>query len=387
MRMLVLHDGLVVAHLRIREDPVPRVVDLGEGHVVLAQAPPHLLHGHCADHALNQVQALHLVRGPSAGSGKTWVRGPLGASQSRAEALPFCVVIDADGDELPPRASTVDEVPLVLHLWRVATALPPVVVAVMDEAKIMEGLWPRPSDDGVEHRDLDVAPMAGPLTLDQSCRDRLGSGERRVKVRDDDTHQLRSPSLVRLDAREARNPLNHRVVGGTVMIRTCLPETRGRDVHNIWLDQLYILVPQAETVHHARAEVLQEHVRVSQQRFDDRHALWLLEVNSDGFLVAIDPALKRVSEHLRSHLSQRLHADHVCTLVSQEPWCFRARQGDGQLHNLDSRERPRCGFQVTLRRQARPPRRRNLPAKLRNLPLHGNDLLLQLCGASDHLGR
>ena len=74
-------------------------------------------------------------------------------------------------------------------------------------------------------------------------------------------------------ARQAHDPahrLRDHVVGGALRIGSRLAEARDRRHHEPRMRALELLPAVAELVHHARTEVLDEHVGAREQALEDR---------------------------------------------------------------------------------------------------------------------
>src|SRR2546427_329689 len=97
------------------------------------------------------------------------------------------------------------------------------------------------------------------------------------------------PSFVLYVLEGARVPvrLPSRCGSLPVAIGTELTESRDVDHDNPRIELLQRLVAEAHLVHHAGAEVLQDHVGLHQQFAQNRLALLAAQIQSDGFLAAI----------------------------------------------------------------------------------------------------
>ena len=147
---------------------------------------------------------------------------------------------------------------------------------------------PEEGNDGVQHGDAHMLALAGRRPVQQCGGDRLGGGERRHLVRQDGAHQA-GPLLVgaRLHGGEARDRLHDGVVGGLGGERPLLAEAADRDIDNVGPDRADVRLADAEPLHHAGAEVLDEDVRRRGEALQQFHAPGMLEVEYDGALVAV----------------------------------------------------------------------------------------------------
>jgi len=223
------------------------------------------------------------------------------------------------------------------------------------DRRVHEGLRahvrvPEEGDDGIEHRDADMLAFAGRCAVQQRGRHRLGGGERRHLVRQDGAHQPR-PLLVgaRLHGGEARDRLHDGIVCGLGGERPLLAEAAERDIDDVRPDGADIRLADAEPVHHARAKVLDEHVRRRGEPLQQRHALGLFQVQHDGALVAVVVQERRresalpVAAAARQVPAPRFDLDDVGALVAEDLRRHRPRNHIGEIDHPKPRQRPAHG--------------------------------------------
>ena len=135
---------------------------------------------------------------------------------------------------------------------------------------------------------LDMRTLTAVVALQERGQDTgkcvLPSGE--VDQGNIDTRRCR---LARLrDAHHARKGLHHRVIAARMSQRAILAKGRNRAVNQPRVALTQPLMAQAQPIHHARAEVLDQDVAAIGQAPHDLQALRLFEVDHHAAFVAVD---------------------------------------------------------------------------------------------------
>jgi hypothetical protein len=142
---------------------------------------------------------------------------------------------------------------------------------------------------GVEHRDLQVAAVAGPFAHQQGFEDRrigrLAGGD----IADRDADPARARLRRTRHARQARFHLDQEIIGLALMIG------RAGGIAAVIADNeprklcAEPRTAEAETVRRAGGEVLDEHIRASEHRLDQSEIIRVVQVDPAGFLAAVVP--------------------------------------------------------------------------------------------------
>ena len=143
--------------------------------------------------------------------------------------------------------------------------------------------------DGVEHRHLDPLAEARAGTLEEGGRDAVGG----VDAGGDVGNGWR-----RLDRRavglagvphEAAGGLEDEIHAGLLRERAARAERRDRAVDEARVPFAQRVVAEPVPLHHARAEVLDQHVGLRDEAADERRARLLPDVDRDAALVPVEP--------------------------------------------------------------------------------------------------
>jgi hypothetical protein len=143
--------------------------------------------------------------------------------------------------------------------------------------------------DRVEHGDFDVLPFAGALAGEERARDPVGRIDARVDVRHRRGGFDRRAVLFSGMRHDAPGRLDDEIHAGVLRHRPALAEGGDRAVDEARIDCAQVVVAEALAVHHAGAEVLDEHVRVAHQAADQLDTGRLADVDTDAALVAVQP--------------------------------------------------------------------------------------------------
>ncbi len=207
-------------------------------------------------------------------SGQVW---PL---EGRAAPLPQRVVGHTEGDEAVGRG---EDLVGNDRGMSVAAASRPLARREIDSRLVREQRGHR-----VEHRDLDLLAAPGATARQEGKHDAVGRRHTRHQIRDRRPHLHRRPVGKARDVHEARFGLNHEIVAGASGLRPRFAEAGDRAVHELGILVGEGGVAEAELLHGARPEILEEHVTLPDQGAQDRLSLGVLEVEGDALLVAID---------------------------------------------------------------------------------------------------
>ena len=198
--------------------------------------------------------------------------------------------------------------------------------------------------DGVLHRHFDHAGNPGVLALVQRRHDRaeeMDAGHEIAKGRAG-FHRRLVGVAGRGD--HAGHRLHDEVHGGIVTVRTALAVTRAGTVDEPRVDLLQVGGADAEAVHHARREVLDQYIGTRHQLLEQRAALLGLEVEGDGLLVRIQHRERqggptRVAAAAQVLALERLDLDDVRTGHCHEKGGVRAVVEVGEVDDGDTRKR------------------------------------------------
>ena len=142
-------------------------------------------------------------------------------------------------------------------------------------------------DGRVEHRDVDEAALSAFLSSHQRSCDRECRHDAADAIGHGVAGAQRRAFFVAGHAHHARQALDDLVVRRRVAHRTALPEARNRAVHKPRIDRAQLRVAQSQPVHHARAEVLDQHVGRGDQAPQHGLAGVRFQVDRDGLLAAV----------------------------------------------------------------------------------------------------
>ena len=178
------------------------------------------------------------------------VVGELGPPDDREELPPVLVRVDDDRD---PAVGRLVRTALGCRHTRVAG-----LAARRDERPAPEVLEQAERDEGLEHRDLDRAALAGRGPFVERSRDRERGGQARDLVGDrgGDVRRLTGDPL--LLARDARRALDDVVVGREVAVRATGPETADRAVDELGVAGTQRLGVRAAARRGVRTQVVHE---------------------------------------------------------------------------------------------------------------------------------
>ena len=141
------------------------------------------------------------------------------------------------------------------------------------------------------------------------------------------------------DAHEAAHGLGHDVVAGPVMIGAVLAEAGDAAVDQLGVDFLQHVIAQAQLLHGAGAEVLDEDIGLLYQILEDLLALGGLEIQGETALIAVEidevsafpVKTRRIGAGIIT-LSGDFHLDDVGAHVREEHRAVRPRQNPGQIN-------------------------------------------------------
>jgi hypothetical protein len=170
-----------------------------------------------------------------------------------------------------------------------------------------------------------------------------------VRSRNDTPARTGGPPVAG-DGHDAAEGLHERLVAGAVLARAGAAERRHRAVDQLRIDGRQRVVAQAERLHRAGAEVLDQDVGAGDHLLQDRHPLRRLEVERHVPLVAVDDQKRRRLTILVGRPGPRLVAaarvldlDDVGTQIGQQHAAEGASQHPGQVEHADTFERERGG--------------------------------------------
>ncbi|MNR19231.1 hypothetical protein D3C85_1360110 [compost metagenome] len=133
---------------------------------------------------------------------------------------------------------------------------------------------------------------------------------------------------------------------GAVAIRTGLAVAGDGDVDQLRVDRLQRFIAQAQPIHHARAELLQDDVVVTHQLLDQLHRLRPFQVQGDAALVAVEVGvaggLAAVVGRQDTHqvgTAGGFHPQHLGAHVGQQQRGERPRQQGGEVEDFQRRQR------------------------------------------------
>jgi hypothetical protein len=208
-----------------------------------------------------------------------------------------------------------------------------------------------------------MLPLPGPLTRQERCGDGLRGHHAGQLVRHDGTHEPR-PLMIgaALDAGEARQRLDQRIVHRLLRERPLLAEAADRDVDDVRRQRPHLGFAEAHPLDHPAAEILDEHIRTRDQPLQSLHPVQGLQVQHDRALVAVvveersGEAAPLVGRGARVVAALRvLHLDDICTLVGQQHRRRRPRHHRGQIDDAIAVQRSRHGGLTFIDRRERVP--------------------------------
>src|SRR5919107_5977943 len=144
-----------------------------------------------------------------------------------------------------------------------------------------------PAEGGFEERHLDASALSGRAAPAEGGQYGVGREQAAHYVRDRDAHLRRLPAGLARNTHDAAPRLHQEVVAGTVLVRA-RPEARDGAV-----DEIGVLLPQsfvaeAELFECATPPVFDQNVGLCRERLDPLQPYFVLEVDPDRTLVAVD---------------------------------------------------------------------------------------------------
>ena len=139
----------------------------------------------------------------------------------------------------------------------------------------------------VEHRHIHVPALSGDVPVVERRQDADDRVEPGCEIADGDAGAHRRSVRLACQAHAARQGLDDHVVGGAVPIRTVMAEAADCGCHQLRIGGQEHFVRQAEPLHHAGAEIFDQHIRPRQQRQQRFAPFRLLEIQHHAPLVAI----------------------------------------------------------------------------------------------------
>ena len=203
-------------------------------------------------------------------------------------------------------------------------------------------LGPEQAQHRVQHRQPNMLPFTRLLSRIQRGTDRLGRGDSCYLVSNDDAEHLGAArNTVGLNVRCTGERLNHRVIYTLVRVGPLLPKTADRYVDELLVNLSEHRLPKPHTLHGARPEILDQHVRGFDQIEQDLLSVIRFQVDSDGLLTAV--TREECGSHFIhgranvAHLLTRggLDLDNVSALIRQHHRCDRTRHHTRQVQHLD----------------------------------------------------
>ena len=207
-----------------------------------------------------------------------------------------------------------------------------------------------------EHRDIDELSAPGRLARVQ----RREYAECRIHPSRDvgNRHAGVNAATAGLagDAHHSALRLHDEIERRTVAVRSVLPETGDRAVHDARLPLANALVVDAELCDGPDAKVLEHDVGALEQPEEDRFAFRMLEIERDALLVAIEvdevrrlAAVERRPPRARDLAAERLDLDHLRAIVAEHRRRERSGERVRQIEHDDVAEGPSTRRLVTLR--------------------------------------
>lgn len=134
----------------------------------------------------------------------------------------------------------------------------------------------------------------------------LPEGQRAHRMQTDYTH-----------VHEPRLSLNNDIVTCSFRVGPCLPVASNARVNESRVDLLAVLPAEAHCRKLSRNVILNQDIRLRNKLVQDRKTLWLLEVHSDGPLVAID---RQKVSRFRWQVCRRSVVQLGCRRRTPRPW-------------------------------------------------------------------
>ena len=287
---------------------------------------------------LGHFQPLVGVAVAAGGGLEAFVFQPLGVVEGVAEAAPLVVAHHRDADVAA--GGLVDEVDEGGGGGNVHF--------LADEGLAAHVRRPHEGDDGVEHGEPHVLALPGAFAREKRRRDRLRRRDAGELVRQDGADEPWPGSVgTPLHAGEARERLDDRVVDGLVGERPLLAPAAHRNVDEVRLDGLEVLVVEAEPRHDAGAEVLHEDVRRAGEIEDHLPPSGRFGVHGNRALVAVVVHERRREVALpvpgAPHMvaaQGRFHLDDVRALVGENHRAVGASDHRREIDDAHAVKRP-----------------------------------------------
>ena len=265
-------------HLRVGENPVDGV-DRAAGHLCRLKGGDPFV-GRAGGKDRRQLGAEGVDVGkPCRVAEKTRILGQIGSSRDLEKGL-----------ELTVGPATQDQEPVGAGKNLVGRD---VGVGIAHPARhhaadqVVHRLVHQPGDLGVEQGGVDMLALAGEVAVAQGGQDRAGGVHAGHHVGDGHAHLGRLAVGVAGDAHDPAHGLGQQVVARTRCVGAGLPETGDAGVDEAGEALLDLVIGEAMAGKVADLIVLDEDVGALQQLEQDRPALGLSEVQSDGALVAV----------------------------------------------------------------------------------------------------
>ena len=191
-----------------------------------------------------------------------------------------------------------------------------------------------------------MLPLPRTFACEQSRAHSLGRRDAGELVRQDGADEARPGRIgTGLHAGQPGERLDDGIVHGLVGIGPCLAPTAHRNVHDVRLHRLEIVVVQAQPRHHARAEVLHENVRLLGEIQDHLPPRRRLRIHGNGALVAVvvhegggEVALAVTRPPRMIAAQRRFHLHHVRALIGEDHGAVGAGDHGGEIHHADAVE-------------------------------------------------
>src|SRR3989454_9709995 len=159
--------------------------------------------------------------------------------------------------------------------------------AGLSEALVIAQADPDEIDDRVLHGDLDLLAFAGRVALHERGEDSDHAVHPGARVSDGRPDVGRRAVREAGDAHRPAHRLRDRLVALVVTVRPVRPEPLDARVHETRIELPDFAMAEAQTLEHARAEVLQEHVGGPEQRTKHILAARGLEIEPQAALVPL----------------------------------------------------------------------------------------------------
>ena len=215
------------------------------------------------------------------------------------------------------------------------------------------GNSPAHGDEGrFQHRHVDPLALAGPLLLDEGGRNGEGGGDAAHGVADRVANPQRCGVGRAGDTHDTGQSLDDLVVGGIVAQRAVHAEAGDGAIDHVRLDLAQLVIAEAEPVHDARTEILDDSIGGGHQPAKQLLAGGGLQIDGDRALAGV----LRQERHAHQPLVQfgigtelacqvadarHLDLDHVRTQHRQLVAGEGPGQHVGQIENADAVQGPR----------------------------------------------